>query len=344
MVALKYGTLQLITAIEAVHHYGLDPARTVLVAMESLIARPDVGSVPWAAVRAVSDRARGPRWWRKLVRQRRFVRAVVDASDGRPVDDLFLGLYSPESCAVAHAIAAGRVTLLDDGTSTVYRSARRAVDLRAGRRAFGNRLTALARRVVGVDTTHVRPLRFFTVFRPELLPGDRHDPCELELHASRLAELAPRPDLLWVLGSNVADAGHLDRELYVELVAGAVAAAAADMPGLVTEYHPHPREDRARSTELARRLGMRLVESPDPIESRLLSADALPGAGIVSFPSSALVSVARLTRGSAPCRMISVQDATTWTPAREVEATVIEQSPAELEVLTPDRLLRAEHR
>lgn len=332
--ALKYGTLQLISAVEAAYEFGVEPETSVLVLMRRLADNPCIGDFPWGSVDIVDDDANGPLEWRRLVRQRRYLRTVDRAVAGRPVDRLFLGLYSVETCGVANKIGADSVTLLDDGTSTVYRSRDRTTQMRAHGRARSRRLIETLRRAGGVDSRHLPSLRVYSMFEPELMPDDEFERCELRHYAGRMATVDADPALLWLFGSNITEMKHLDAASYASIVEGLVARASAEQDAeLQVVYHPHPREHPDKVSALAAQIGCEVAEGGKPVEMRLLDAQQLPGAGIWSFPSSALVSTAKLTRDRLPCTLVSLRGLASWGPLTEVEEAITHNAPASLRVL-----------
>ncbi len=337
--ALKYGTMQIVSAVEAFHHFDLEPTATILVTMPRLAATSCLSDAPWGSVHVVDDHATGPRPWRRLVRYRRYLNAVKGAVGGRSVGQLFLGLYGRETCSVANALAPAEVIVLDDGTSTVLSSRARAADIRSGRPSRASPTIQLVRRSVGLDARHLRAVRFFTMMEPDLVDTDVFEPCRLSYYSARLRGVEVNSGLLWILGTNLVENGHLALETYMRVMQGLVSQATGSNRVRSIEYHPHPAEHPEKLDLLRTRLPLRIVRSPDPVEMRLIQAEALPGAGVTSFPSSALVSLRALLPTGVPCRMVRIGNLATWPALRDIEESLTHRLGETLDVTDAADLL-----
>jgi hypothetical protein len=339
VVALKYGTMQIVSAIDAFHHFGLRADRTILVSMPRLANTSCANTVGWSSVHVVDDRARGPRWWRRLVRYKRYLDAVRGELRGRPVDQLFIGLYGREMCAVANALRPRMVTVLDDGTSTVVRSRSRAADLRAGKFSAAPPATQFIRRLVGLDARHLQRVRFYSMMEPELMDGDEFVPCRLSSFVQQVRSAQIDQDRVWILGTNLVENGYVDLDLYARILVGLANRERRNNSSVVLEYHAHPGERADKVHALSAELGLCVVSSSDPIELRVIETAVLPGGGVVSFPSTALVSIRTLLPPEIPCGMVGMGGIASWPPLQVVEQSLMDQLGDDLSIIDVNDLL-----
>jgi len=172
----------------------------------------------------------------------------------------------------------GEVVVVDDGTATLEFAAQLAggEPLRRWHGGHSALRAPLARHARSFLSR--AQLRLFTVMTVTALPGSRVDHHGYDWTRRRFGP----PRLLRgvdVIGSSLVETGVVDREAYLDAVAGL-----AEHPGAAGRYFAHRREHPDKLRDLSRRTGLRIVRPRVPLEIELRRGPV--ATQLASFPSS----------------------------------------------------------
>jgi hypothetical protein len=312
-IVIVSSPLQYMNAVEQRAATGGRPADLVLVgdrhggaaAIEALMRLKS----PWRSVRRHPRRPRPSRLVPSLVRD------LMDAAHRRSLEGLARELSRERYGAVvigdyrnvSQRLLAARLTadsqvLLDDGSVTPQAAAYRADRANAPEpRQFDLAWfrTRLARRAFG-ETVPPEPdrLTFFTIYGPllegRLAPGDSLAPNGYAAWR-QAASARPRGDVVWLLGSDHAEAGICEPQSYHRVVLAAAAALRAEGRRRIV-YRPHRGEHAGKAARIARAGAMELGPSTAPVELDYLQAEERP-AMAAALASSAIDSLSVLDPG-----------------------------------------------
>ncbi|MGH1505278.1 MAG: hypothetical protein ACRBI6_17135 [Acidimicrobiales bacterium] len=277
---------QVLMAIEALDHFGIDAGRTELTLLHSSEPRSvtalrgtvEHAGLPWRVVDT------GPRSTLRQWSRASQIRALAD----QPADRLFVGdLRNPHMAFLASAAPPGTVHVVDDGRGTIQAAAARAageplVPASAGRR--------LQLGLLGLQRPPASQVTFFSIFRLETSGDDRVVDNPLR-RLRRQVSTTPVGDHVLLLGSPFVELGSMTSERYVDIVV----TAARQLGGPVV-FRPHRRE-RADKLDALRARGVDIDPGDGPVELALLEAPVLPRR-VSSFFSTATFTLWRLLGAS----------------------------------------------
>lgn len=303
--------MQLINAMEARHHYGIEaeacvlilvPQRPVSLRQIEKIINPEM----WGAVHTLPlfDQAAQQQWgrsktdshrevadwlrrsWRSRRRRRRVVQWVnAIAQRLHALERLFLGIYYRKLPRhLANIVTAREVVLLDDGAGTIVNNEqrrRRAFDpaRQPWHRYIQDALTAL---FYGYDLRAIEHVTFFTTFDIAVADYDRKVSHSYPYLRSR-AKAQPNTEAAYFLGQPLPEYGMVADAPYMD----SLREINACFGGREVVYVAHRDEEACKLERVRAALGWRVEAFDLPIEYQLCFQGPLPSA-IGGFFTSAL--------------------------------------------------------
>jgi hypothetical protein len=287
------GALQISSALEiALATASQDVTRTLALgpkfAPAAQLLRPH-----WDETHVVNEAATASSRRR---RHARFAAAVADRIAGRQVSAIY-GCDVPSTRILATRFPAARVTLFDEGSSTIPLSRQRVVRLAS--RTLVTQVRDQVKLALGIDGPPIPVAHYISAFEPQLTGVDSLEPLTFDALRRKLSGVA-KPDLGWIVGSRSREREQLGEDVYLQLLHRACDHLRANGCRSIT-YFAYPDEPTS-SLETSDALGLDAFVAGDlhqPVELLLLNQPSLPGSGLLAMPrTSASVSLALLLRGT----------------------------------------------
>ena len=279
VITITAGSLQIISAIEAMTVFGLSPDETIVLASRGALKRisqidqfPNVELVEIPAER----RAQGSSRIRNYALLAASLRAAKRATLSRGVSRFFFGTNGMLAKAIWNSIPSDSLpVILEDGTASLRGDRIRELHDKSIR-ASSKQLLA---RVAGLDFRPIPRLAFFTPFDVQVGECDtiiHNDFRALRAHGSGTSEIDSQ--LLLIVGTPV-----YSRQSRLDEYEQVLKQVAERFPADRTVYKPHPGEKQL--SPFARD---RVVSNSElPLELLVLGWQVLPGT-IIGFGSTAL--------------------------------------------------------